>query len=417
VKRRTPKTSAALLLSAILHGGCAASILPLYEQARSEALSDPGGIPSDWEPDLVLHLSKATVDDLITTLLEEKASLDETFEVPGPLGTTARVVPQLSVDALTLGSSKVCAACLSVDANLLGSLDWSVANQSGSVPVQIDVVFDVAVAAEQGADVWSVGMTVGDLRGVEVAILDLQANLEPLLEDGVGDWARQHLLSQMPSLELGKFGDPEVPLRALTLVPSGDGIDVRMLSDSPTPNALSPISSASNAGFLLFVSQGSLLDLARVTAFEAGPVAHDVVVEPTSFAVDGTAFTLGIRLWRIVGRGWWRDYVVQGDLQLVDEGLQLTPRSVVEGDKSEGAEWVDPLAALGEGYILEIIEKSVSTVLPIAKSSAAGDLGMSVSVSSMTGEADALVVRGELALTPSSSRTRPRPPRGRPRGR
>jgi hypothetical protein len=80
-------------------------------------------------------------------------------------------------------------------------------------------------------------------------------------------------------------------------------------------------------------------------------------------------------------------------------GIKLVPKDVVEGEKSKGATLVDPLAALGEGYILKTIEEAIATTIPGRQTSKAGGLKTDVKVKSLEGRAGVLVVDGTITVT------------------
>jgi hypothetical protein len=151
------------------------------------------------------------------------------------------------------------------------------------------------------------------------------------------------------------------------------------------------------------VSQDSLLDLARAAAFRYGAVSHDIVVEPTALSITGDAFDLGLRLWKPVGKGWWRDYTVHGTVKKAARGVKLSPETVVEGEKSRGAALADPLSALAEGYILKVLEDSVATSLPDRRSTEVDALKNDVRIQSVAGRQGDLVVSGTMSITASKA--------------
>jgi hypothetical protein len=124
----------------------------------------------------------------------------------------------------------------------------------------------------------------------------------------------------------------------------------------------------------------------------------EVWAEPTSLDLDGGEFALGLRLWRLKGKGWWRDYTIRGDLTLVNQVLKLQPKEVQEGERSQGAALVDPLALLGESLILRVIEDAAAQSVPIGQATSVGGLTLKAKVSQAQGVADALMLSGDATV-------------------
>jgi len=104
---------------------------------------------------------------------------------------------------------------------------------------------------------------------------------------------------------------------------------LELLTDTPDPQAVREPDQVPGNGWRLDLATDSLLDLARIASFRAEPLPRQIVAEPTSLYVDGRSFTLGLRLWRVKGRGWWRDYSVTGTLAVTgDDRIALTPERV-----------------------------------------------------------------------------------------
>jgi len=153
---------------------------------------------------------------------------------------------------------------------------------------------------------------------------------------------------------------------------------------------------ATRTGWQMHIAEETLLQLARKASFEKGPLEHDIVVEPTLLHFTRDGFTLGLRLWRVKGRGWWRDVVIAGDIEIAKKRIKLHPKSVAEAGKSRGAAWADPLAALAQGLILKSIENTLETSLPRTKSLKSKESKARVEVTSVTGAEQTLILRGQL---------------------
>ncbi|MEC7946562.1 MAG: hypothetical protein VX265_03280, partial [Myxococcota bacterium] len=154
--------------------------------------------------------------------------------------------------------------------------------------------------------------------------------------------------------------------------------------------------------------------LMRRMAFEAGPQELDVAIDPRALAVDGDRFTLALRLWRLKGAGWWRDYTVEGRMGVQRGALRMVGRDAREGEKSRGAGLADPIALLAEGRILDAVGDGVDQSLPAAQTIDVKGVRLAARLDTAQGDASALAVAGTLQI--SAAGTRPREGRrgGRP---
>jgi hypothetical protein len=157
-------------------------------------------------------------------------------------------------------------------------------------------------------------------------------------------------------------------------------------------------------GIRVSVSETALLGLARRAAFERGELTMQVYADPRALVVDGQRFALTLRLWRLVGRGWWRDYSVSGTLAIEGGKLRMKADDVAEIAQSPGAGIVDPLAALFEGQVLSAIEESVQQSLPAAHAQRVGDVRFRAAARSVSGKDGTLTVEAALDVKPAEAR-------------
>ncbi|MBT3222901.1 MAG: hypothetical protein HN348_27810, partial [Proteobacteria bacterium] len=291
-----------------------------------------------------------------------------------------------------------CNDCLKVNTTLGGDLRWSFLGQQNKIPFSAQVKFKTNIEVVDNNGVFSVTLAPKSIDELTVNIDKLDARVKGLAEGPIKNWVEDNLLAKVPPHKLGEFGDAKAPLRALKVLPANRGLRLGMLTSSPSPQAVAITDPKITDGWELDISMDSLLDIAKAKAFAAGPVAHDVVVEPTSLEIRRDNFSLGIRLWRIKGKGWWRDYTAKGTLELKPKKIKLTPSDVEEGDKSPGAVFVDPLAALGEGIILNAIEDAIATSLPTTKSTNLSGLKAKLNVANLTKSGGSLVITGDIEL-------------------
>lgn len=400
----------AILATFLGLAGCPASVIAQYEEARESALADPGPLPADWRPDAVLHLSPELVDGVVSAALAEHGTIDREVTLALPIGS-ADLAPDLEVARLELAGSRACASCLAVSTRLEGDVGWRLGRSAGRLPLRVDADVDMEILAASEGGTWTVTLRPQDVRRLDLRFEGAAAGLGPLLQGDFKDFVRKELGERVAPIEVARFGAEGLPLRAVKLAPADRGITISMRTTSPTPDALASSRAKLASGWQLDLSQGSLLDLARRTGFQHGPVARGVVVEPTSLELGAETFTMGIRLWKTVGRGWWRDYTVQGTIALVGDEVELKAAEVLEGDKSPGATLADPLAAIAEGFILETLERSIAATLPTSQDQAAGGVATRVRVRSLAGGGEVFTVRGDLEVGPARARGKPSRPR------
>lgn len=391
VPARRPLLAAALVLLGAQVLACASGIQAMYDEEKLEALAKADA-PSSWQPDLRLRLSQDSLDGLVQTAMDAGLlSWKERVELKLPLGVEARLDPQAEVERLTLSASQACEGCLAVDARLDGKARWSAAGASGTVPFTARVGGTVSFAVARDGQGWALSGRLRDVDSVkvgsaEVGTIDATSVL--------GDWVRQ-ALSKVEPIALGTVGGAEMPLAAARLVTSSGDLEVQLLSDLADRTPIPPGGSF-DAPWELRASTATLLGLARREAFEQGAIAYETAAIPTALRLDGDAFTLGLRLWRLEGSGWWRDYEVQGDLSVKAGRLSLSPTSAEEGDKSKGAGLADPLALLAEGRILQAVADGVKQTIPVSTAVSVGDRSVKARLETVTGAGDVAVLTGSL---------------------
>jgi hypothetical protein len=410
--------------------GCGPSVLPQYEAARDAALADPGPPPANWTADAVLGVAPDQVASTVAPFLDKYGKFKGKIQ-QSMLGMTATAIPDLSLEDVKLAPSKTCDTCLLVDARVTGTVAWDALGQRGKVPVKGRVKLDGKLEATKVGDAFDCTLTPRDVQKLDLDMDGVDPNVQAVLDSKIMDWARSQLKEQIPPIPIGSFGGEGVPLRALRMIPTeGGGMQIRMLTRAKEPGKVDPKLAEPKAGFRLAIAPESVVGLARAASFAAGPQAHDVVPEPTSFSIDGDKFDLGLRVWRVSGSGWWRDYTVHGKVTAGKRNIELHPSGVEEGEKSKGAALADPLAYLGEGIILDAIEDAIDTSLPKIHGSTADAFMGKVKIQDVHGESGALIVDGDLTFAtpqgktgdnaddapkPASGTRTPKPPRKQPK--
>lgn len=372
---------------------CGPDVTRQYEAEKSRALAVATDHPAQWSPDLTLAIATPDLARVtgvaVSTAIETISRKPIRLELP--LGMSGELRPNLDFRNLTIAPSDACGACFSFAADLDGKAGWSVGPASGQVPLEVAATGVLEVTIQEGhtigAKVFRVGRITVETPSLGALNVDARGPLQQSLRDV--------LQARVPPIRIADLDTAALPVRDLRLHTASTGLTIDILSDVPggTPvKAASPPAS----GVRLTVSEATLTGLARRAAFQAGVQQYDVAVDPRGLHLDGSTFTLDLRVWRLVGRGWWRDYKVTGAIG-VDRGrIQLSPTEAKEVDASPGAGLVDPIAALLQGRILDAIVNALDRSLPGHTTENLGAVKLSAAASSVTGADNELYVVGSL---------------------
>ncbi len=373
-----------------LLAGCAGNIAQLYEAERDAVLRPVPAAGATWSGDLRLRLHADVVQALSEAALEEGLLAWEKTLTAGRL---AELTPSATVTKLTLTPGG-CESCMHLSATVSGKASWSMGPLSGRVPFTGKVKGSVALALEPAGQGWTLMGQVASidkltLRSVSLGQLDAT--------DLLRGWSEQ-ALQQAPAFAITALGGEALPLRGARLSLAEDWLEIEALSDVNGGEALPAATAPLESDWELRTSSQTALALMRLAAFRAGTLSLDVAADPRRLEVSGEEFALDLRLWRLAGRGWWRDYTVTGTLRVADQQLQLTPTHAEEGDKSPGAGLADPLALLAEGRILEAVEGGLQQALPATKKASVGALTVRATTQQLVGSDGALVLSGTLRV-------------------
>ncbi len=381
-----------MLPSLVLLLSCASGIQSLYDDERAAALATAGPPADAWEPDVRVRVATDALDDLVQLAVDEGlGAWSKTLPLEGPAGLSARVDPKAHIQSLSLAPSDQCEGCLTIDARAKGQARWTAGGRTGSLPVSARVGATVSFDVERQADAWGVRGRLRDIDKVRVGSASIGALDASAL---LGDWVAD-ALADVPDVDLGSFGGPDLPLSAARLSTATGHLELLLLTDL-VDRAPVAAGKALRDDWEVRISTGSLLGLARRAAFEAGPLTYDVSPVPTSLSVGGSDLDLGLRLWRLKGSGWWRDYQVDGDISVSGGALRIHADTATEGDKSKGAGVADPLALLVEGQILEAVVDGMQQTIPANKAIAIADARVQARLEKVSGMGDVLIARGTL---------------------
>ena len=387
-----PELRACLLMTALLLSACGPSVVGDFEAARRAALRDLGPVPSDWEPDLRVRMSEDTLGRALSTVMEDHGRLREELTL-GPLS----VVPSLDVTKLAAvdAARSDCEDCLSFEAAVLGQLEIQGLLPIPPVRASGRVTIDAVVQTELSHDDVLVSISPVEVRALELDAGNLALRLGSYLVPGVLQALREQVLEAVPPIPLLRLPADLLPIRASRVESTDRGVQMGFLTTSPSPHpVMAP--PRSDSDFVAAISSESLVGILAREAYQAGPVTHGVVPVPTALALIDRTFSLGLRLWRPKGRGWWRDVEVRGTSQIEGTDIQLEAADAVEVAQSKGAAAADPLAAMVEGRILKGIADALSTTVPASHGGSFGKRKAKVKITSLTGKGDAVFLTGSL---------------------
>lgn len=374
--------------------GCAAGVHELFETRKAYGLERATAAPDErWSAEAVVTLSEPLVQAVLAEALD--AALKD---LPPFDAKLARVTPQATLSALSLTDVPGCAQCVGFNGKLTGKAKVEAMGFTKNLPFTAALRGSLQVSTRPADDAKgrAVFARLTKIERLEFS-LDQSGSLGFSLSDSLESWGTD-LAKETPELGLGGFGGDDLPLRDLRVRSANGALLVELLTDAAHGGPLYAPPTPPTGGWAVAVSEATLLDHARRAAFELGEISMEVWAEPTSLDLDGGEFALGLRLWRLKGKGWWRDYIIRGDLTLVNQVLKLKPREVQEGERSKGAALVDPLALLGESLILRVIEDAAAQSVPVGQSTSVGGLALKAKVTQAQGVADALVLSGDATI-------------------
>jgi len=370
-----------------------------YDEARAAALADPGPAPGSWKPDVKVQLSGKLVDELISVVLAERGEFTEEIKV-----SAATLKPQVVVESLVVGESEACKTCLAIDMDLSGTLDWSAGVLgSGEVDYTARVALDASFEAKKGPKRWKVFAKPRDVRSVRLSVSGWSGAVKNVAEAPLKKWLDENFVSKIQPIEVAAFGTESIPLRAMRVRPVRKGLAIEMLSSVPNPGRVAVPDAQIKGGFIAWVSSDSVVRYAAAEAFEMGPQDYDIVGEPRGLSVDKQRFVLDLRLWKVGGAGWWRDYSVLGKLGVRKKAIKLLADDVQEGEKSKGAAMADPLYFLGEGIVARKMEEAFAVSLPNIIQQKVGGMATLTRIGGVRGVGDVLEVNGRIEFIEPSS--------------
>jgi hypothetical protein len=384
---------------------CASNILAQYEDERTTVLAAPPPYREPWSPEVQIRLSEDALADIVDATLDAGLlSWKKTLSLPNPLGVETSVTPSAHVDSLALDTdSNVpgCSNCIGLKAKLSGKAAWKAGPLKGKVPFSAQVSGTIKFTMKKDSkNSWTAQGTIREISTIKVSVADFaKIDAGDLLEG----WTKS-ALKKTPPVPLGTFGGESLPLRATKISRTQGAV---MLSGLTNVSGSVPVrwhSAPPKSDWAVAIHPTTIAAMARRSAFAKGVLEAGIAIDPRSLSMEGDRFGLGLRVWRLTGRGWWRDYQVNGNVTLEKGKLKFTPTETTEDGKSPGAGLTDPLALLAEGMILKEVEKGVAQTIPARKVTAIGDQQIRASASRVWAKDNVLLIAGSLTRVRASKK-------------
>jgi hypothetical protein len=270
------------------------------------------------------------------------------------------------------------------------------------VPISASASAVIAVSVRDGNIIEARPRRVDSLS-VEVPTL---GNLRVNAAGPLQDWLKTLLVERIAPVRIATLDTSALPIRDLRLSTTSDHLVIELLTDVPGAVPLRALPAPAQ-GVEMVMSESVITGLARRAAFEAGTLQMDVAVDPRKLSVDGSAFVLDLRLWRLVGRGWYRDYRVNGEIGVDIRAngaprLRLEAKTAEETAASPGALLVDPIAALFQAKILDAIVNAMDRSLPAQTKQRVAGVALAAKMTTARGISEALHVYGTLDVEASN---------------
>ncbi len=373
---------------------CGPDVRSMYEEEKVRAMAVASDTPAEWKPDLVVGLGDEALGDAVQAVLDDQLSATvKAIPVELPLGAAAKLTPHLSVRKLELRPGQGCESCLHFEATLGGDVDWTLGGMGGKFPGKVTAAGQLQLVVQEGTKVALKPFKVGK---VELAAGDLGGfRVSPASQ--LQDYVRAIVGEQLQPIPLADLGAAGLPIRVLRIKTGEHAVRIEALTNVPGATEATVGDPAADA-LLVGISESAVTGLLRREAFAKGTVAMDVAIDPRAIHVDGAAFRLDLRLWRLAGTGWWRDYDCAGTLSVQRGKLRLEPGSVNEVEASPNAELVDPLAALAQSQILEAIADNLAQTLPVAESTKLGGVKLRAVATGVRGASGTLILDAALRV-------------------
>jgi hypothetical protein len=371
---------------------CMGTIRNAYDLERTTVLRSPDPVQPGWEGQVRVRLSDSALSRIARRAVSRGVlHWKETITFDAPLAPKVSVIPSVQVSHLRVHLDPACAACLYLDVKMDGEGRVNAGPLSMSIPFHATLKATVSMQVLGVNDNWRV---VGEIDSVE----DIEIGLTPALSASIGPlqtWL-SHALSQMPPFVLGEVGGANLPIRAARLGTDGRALELELVTAIADAVPVDAAQERLAEDWELRLHPDTLTAMLRYAGHKKGGGKFGIVDVPTALQVDGDNFTLDIRLWRLVGSGWWRDFQITGSAQIEGDDLKLIPEHSQSVAKSRNAGWVDPIFALAQQKTLQGVANGVRLTLPASTDAALGGVKMTPRLTVLSGGSTEVRIAGQI---------------------
>ena len=332
--------------------GCSGKIKSLYEQEKSNALLVLTEAPDDWKPDLRLRIAYSTINDLGKEALNTK--LKKVKINHKILRSEVALVFKNEVQSFRIQDTPD--ESFGFKTRIKGTLDLDTLILKKTIPYSLSFEGDVEIFEKDGSILGRLQSAKKlSLKTQEIPNLDLSGILE--------GWFKENIPKTKP-FELTKLDLQNLQLRAINIDSNTKSADINMLSNVNGSRPIPRPDTKIKSDWELQLSQSLLKGWARRAAFKKGILQHGIAIDPKNIQLENQDFSMDLRLWKLEGGQWWRDYSITGDIDIKDKKLHLQGKEVKEIAESNWAGLADPLALLAEGFILDTIKEQINYAIP-----------------------------------------------------
>ena len=371
---------------------CAIGIRGAYETERASVLRTPPPLAEEWTPDIRVRMTTATMSRVArSAVAQDMLQWKEELRLQTPLGPMIEVVPKVRVQSLQMRTSASCKACLVLHAQIEGGAQVNAGFLSTEIPFQADVSATTQLKVIEKDGQWRVVAKVKKIRKLKVTAM---GGLGGSASEPLEKWLTRAFKARGP-IPLTTVGGEALPVRGLTVHTAPGVLEVGIRTDVADTVDVGPASSPPEQ-WDIRMHPDTLVALLRVRSFTEGPGKFDIVDDPRALRMDGETFELDLRLWRLAGLGWWRDYTVTGEVKVKGKRLILTPTDAVPGEKSPGAGVADPIFLLAERKTLKGVTEGIRMAMPARKKTKVGKLQIKPSITAVSGTDEAIQISGAM---------------------
>jgi len=334
--------------------GCQGSLQELYDREKRSASQLLQRIPKeDWNPDVRLRMSYEFMSEMAKPIIDQKINTKDL--VVSAFGQKITLNPNAKIKSLRLRGGKDNEILFSID--ITGDVALQHAVLSFNQPYKSHLAGKFTIQKNQNM----VQITPNDITKINIEIMNIPAIS---LRGQMMKWIKE-AMKEIPPIDVMDL-DLE-PYNALDyrFNTRRRHLDLDVISKFPQQNKSVLQNMPLKNDWELSVSNNVLSSMIKNETYSKGVLSNGIVLDARTTTIEESQLVLNLRIWKLRGWGqWWRDYEIKSPLQIEKEKISLKEPEVALQQKSSWANVVDPIAAIGEGFILESIEKQLNQSLP-----------------------------------------------------